>query len=51
MIGTLPAAQEDWMLVQLMKLKKCKGREECWAENESDEEGIQSSIWEQIFGR
>ncbi len=49
-IGTLPAYQEDWMMVQLIRLKKCKFRKECWGEIDANPQ-IQSTIWEQIFGR
>lgn len=37
--------------MQLIRLKKCKGRAECWGEIDVNEQAIQSSIWEQIFGR
>ncbi|CAL8110140.1 unnamed protein product [Orchesella dallaii] len=49
-IATLPAASEDWILSRLYKLKQCKGRQDCWANDSGSEDVTHPTLWEQIFG-
>lgn len=51
-IGNLPAQHEDWMLAQLIRLKGCAGKTNCWTETSIGGNAvIQPNIWEHIFGK
>jgi hypothetical protein len=44
LIGNLPPRDEDWMLAHLLKLRTCRGREECGEGAEGQGQGQSSTV-------